>query len=119
MPSIKRKICSKHGVYTTKSCELCKSENNKISNLTIEQQKQKKVYNKRTWRGSGNKIGIAKEVLIRDGFQCVMCGKVIGIKPNDHAIDHIIEIADGGSHYDKNNLQSLCASCHNKKGKSK
>lgn len=30
-------------------------------------------------------------------------------------VDHIIPIAEGGAPYDLENLQSLCASCHNKK----
>ena len=30
-------------------------------------------------------------------------------------VDHIVEIADGGSEYDIDNLQSLCKSCHSSK----
>ena len=30
-------------------------------------------------------------------------------------VDHIIPIAEGGALYDLENLQSLCAACHNKK----
>ena len=30
-------------------------------------------------------------------------------------VDHIVEIADGGEKFDWNNLQHLCASCHNTK----
>ncbi len=30
-------------------------------------------------------------------------------------VDHIIPIAEGGSPFDVENLQSLCAACHNKK----
>ncbi|CAM0037728.1 HNH endonuclease [Vibrio phage D164] len=30
-------------------------------------------------------------------------------------VDHIKELADGGSHTDRDNLQSLCDSCHKRK----
>jgi len=46
--------------------------------------------------------------------RCVTCGTTKNIH-----IDHIKEIRDGGNPWDWNNLQSLCASHHNVKGKSK
>lgn len=70
-----------------------------------------KLYQSKEWRD------LRQEVIIRDGFKCVECHAPIGVRPKDHAVDHIIEVKDGGAKLDKNNLQLLCVSCHNKKGK--
>ncbi|RBQ00059.1 HNH endonuclease [Bifidobacterium xylocopae] len=47
--------------------------------------------------------------LARDGRQCVRCGA----KATE--VDHIWEVADGGSLYGTSNLQSLCHACHQAK----
>ncbi len=52
---------------------------------------------------------VKKEVLARDNWQCVMCGK-----KEDLQFDHIIPYSKGGSNTSEN-LQILCASCNKKK----
>lgn len=47
--------------------------------------------------------------LDRDHHRCVRCGRPAT------EVDHIWEIADGGSLYDLANLQSLCHDCHHAK----
>lgn len=47
--------------------------------------------------------------LDRDRHRCVRCGRPAT------EVDHIWEIADGGSLYDLANLQSLCHDCHHAK----
>ncbi|KFF31657.1 HNH endonuclease domain-containing protein [Bifidobacterium bombi DSM 19703] len=47
--------------------------------------------------------------LARDHGRCVRCGG----KATE--VDHIWEVADGGSLYDTGNLQSLCHTCHHAK----
>lgn len=52
----------------------------------------------------------------RDRGYCQMCGQLA----YQHNIDHIIPIAPKSSDrlkYDLSNLQTLCISCHNEKGK--
>ena len=55
-----------------------------------------------------------KAVLARDGWQCQACGRLCtnkDIASRPHA-DHIKPINEGGSRYDLNNGQCLCARCH-------
>lgn len=58
-------------------------------------------------------------ILGRDMYLCQACkrdGRLtpLGIRPNDHAVDHIIPKAKGGAD-DESNLESLCSDCHNAK----
>jgi len=58
-------------------------------------------------------------ILQRDYYLCQQCkreGRVtpLGVKPRDHAVDHIKPKAKGGDDSDTN-LQSLCAPCHDAK----
>jgi 5-methylcytosine-specific restriction endonuclease McrA len=48
----------------------------------------------------------------RDGYKCVKCGERLGRL----YVDHIIERKDGGPDFDHDNLETLCAPCHGKKG---
>jgi len=104
MPSIKRKICSKHGVYETKVCELCKTENAKTYNDTARDKESSKIYNSTRWRK------IRKYVLKRDGGICQMCGKSEKIM----IVDHIKELKDYPElAFNYENLTVLCRGCHN------
>lgn len=58
-------------------------------------------------RGAPHRL--RKEVLRRDGNRCVQCGNT-----NRLEVDHIINIANGGTH-NLDNLQTLCADCHREK----
>ena len=58
-------------------------------------------------------------VLKRDNYLCQECmrqGKLtpLCVKPRDHAVDHITPKARGGTDH-PDNLQSLCAPCHEAK----
>ena len=50
---------------------------------------------------------IRVQVLERDGYRCVRCGK-----PGRLEVDHIKPAFRGGDLYDLANLQSLCRNCH-------
>ena len=72
-------------------------------------------------RGYGSEwTKLREEVLRRDKYLCQQClrdGRVtpLGVKPYDHAVDHILPKAKGGTD-DLDNLQSLCQElCHRAK----
>ena len=66
----------------------------------------KKHYMTKSWKATRH------EVLLRDGFRCQVCGKIV--QGRDAQIDHIISRQDGGGDH-PSNLQVLCASDHAKK----
>jgi 5-methylcytosine-specific restriction protein A len=59
------------------------------------------VYDKRAWQTARN------AALQRAGGWCEMCKE----RPAA-VVDHIVEVKDGGAHFDLNNLQALCHKCH-------
>lgn len=103
MPSIKRKLCSKHGIYEGKKCEECKKQTAKIYNEQSRNKESTAVYNTRKWQK------LREQQLIKEPL-CInfsICGNVAKIA------DHIIEISQGGKPFDIDNLRSVCQSCHN------
>lgn len=52
-----------------------------------------------------------REVLLRDGYQCQVCGDLVHGK-RAH-VDHIVPKSKGGSD-EVTNLRTLCVSCHSK-----
>ena len=105
MPSIKRKICSKHGIYETKSCELCKQDNTKQYDEQSRSKDSYKIYHSTRWKKLRNRQ-LSKEPLC---VNFAVCGNHASIA------DHIVEIKDSGEPFSINNLQSMCQSCHNSK----
>ncbi len=49
-------------------------------------------------------------ILLRDNYTCRTCGLVT----NDLEVDHIVNLAQGGTE-DDSNLQALCVACHKAK----
>ena len=80
------------------------------------------------WDGNGSRhqrgYGTAWDklrlrILKRDCYLCQECkrqGRLtpLKVRPRDHAVDHIVPKAHGGTD-DEANLESLCASCHSAK----
>jgi hypothetical protein len=52
---------------------------------------------------------IRRTIRRRDKWMCVLCGN------RATEVDHIVELADGGSFFDPSNLRSLCTTCHKAK----
>lgn len=50
----------------------------------------------------------AAAVRKRDGYKCVKCGE----RKVRLYVDHRVERSDGGSDFDHDNLETLCAVCH-------
>ena len=50
-------------------------------------------------------------VLLRDNFECRVCGRVCGSPREAHA-DHVVPIVEGGERYSLDNGQTLCQRCH-------
>ena len=61
-----------------------------------------------TWMKARDRIALAR------GYRCAVCGRVW--QPRLDQVDHIIELADGGTN-DDSNLQLLCNECHESKTK--
>lgn len=64
-----------------------------------------------TWENpsKGAPRNIRQKILNRDSHQCVKCGAT-----QDLEVDHIHNVAQGGTHH-LNNLQTLCKPCHREK----
>ena len=51
---------------------------------------------------------LRRKILVRDGWECQACGKLLGMAQ----VDHIKPVFQGGAAFDPENLQVLCVSCH-------
>ena len=51
---------------------------------------------------------LRRHILARDGWECQVCGKLLGMAQ----VDHIIPVLKGGAVSDPRNLQSICVQCH-------
>ena len=58
---------------------------------------------------------VRKDVLRRDHYQCSICKQRFRKKELD--VDHIIPVQMGGQLFDKDNLRTLCKTCHKAKTK--
>lgn len=67
----------------------------------------KRIYTTPRWIALRNQY-IAHQPLCE---HCLKDGLIVA----GHAVDHIVEIEDGGDPWDWNNLQHLCQPCHNRK----
>lgn len=66
----------------------------------------KRIRNTKRW------VETRREVLMRDNNRCRVCGK-LNSQVYSLTVHHIMKITDNPStHFDKNNLITLCAKCH-------
>jgi len=94
------------------TCPVCKEKRDKqrekAYNVTQRNKSSSEVYQSTRWRK------LRKEVLLRDLFACVKCGKIVNVKPRDHVVHHKIAIIDGGKPFCMDNTETLCHLCHNR-----
>ena len=57
---------------------------------------------------------IRQQVLVRDGYQCQACGKLVAGR--EAHVDHIAEDAETNAGWDLSTLQTLCRPCNSRKG---
>ena len=105
MPSIKRRLCPKHGIYTTNRCDICHKQTAKVYNEQSRSKESTAVYNTRRWKKL-RAAQLSREPLC---VNIVVCGNVATI------VDHVVEIRDGGEPFSIENLESMCQCCHNTK----
>lgn len=82
-------------------------------NVTMLPSAQVAQVNETQWgsgRGGRPWRRIRDRILLRDQYTCRACGHVT----KDLEVDHIINVAEGGSD-DDSNLQALCVPCHQEK----
>lgn len=105
MPSVKRRLCPKHGIYTAQRCELCHKQTAKTYNQQSRNKESAAVYNTRKWQKL-RATQLSKHPLCINFDTCHNVATIA---------DHKIELVDGGKAFDINNLESMCRSCHNTK----
>lgn len=64
--------------------------------------------------------GVRREIIRRDKFTCRMCGHVNSYKDGTPSydwleVDHITAWSNGGGFWDRDNLRTLCDTCHKAK----
>ena len=65
------------------------------------------IYRTATWRAA------RRRVLERDGHICQI--RLPGCRVEATAVDHILELDDGGAPYDPGNLRACCTPCNTAK----
>ena len=78
-----------------------------FANRSNRTEDNSKFYKSRAWQ----KIGLRHRM---EEPLCRQCKKM-GIDTPGQLTDHIKPISEGGSKTDRNNLQTLCNTCHNRK----
>ena len=51
---------------------------------------------------------LRRKILVRDGWECQACGRLLGLAQ----VDHIKPVFKGGKPFEEANCQVLCVSCH-------
>ena len=99
-----KRICNIHGIWekTEKQtkCPLCAKQVQKEYDEEKRNKSTDRFYHSARWKE-------AREKQLTLYPLCAVCQHQATV------VDHIIEIKDGGSRLSPDNLQSLCASCHN------
>jgi 5-methylcytosine-specific restriction endonuclease McrA len=65
------------------------------------------IYHTRRW------TYLRRAVLIRDAYKCQIGGPRCRVVAN--AVDHIVEVWEGGDEWDPANLRAACVSCNSAK----
>lgn len=80
-------------------------------NLKLKDNKKDKKKDSKKYKRKAIPAGLRYEVLHRDKYRCVVCGRNVkddGVKLH---VDHIVPVSRGGTN-DINNLRTLCEDCN-------
>ena len=123
MPIKPKKPCAKPGCPNLTDGRYCeehqeeaekrKAESNRFYDKHVRDKQAEAFYKSKAW------VAARRRALMRDNYLCQECLRngrptPLGVKPYDHAVDHITPKVKGGTD-DPDNLQSLCAPCHDAK----
>ena len=100
------RICHIHGVYNSssfKGCPKCRQTRAKAYDMLHRDESLDKFYHSKEWKR-------VRGLKLKHSPVCEECKEKPAV-----IVDHIVEIKDGGSKLDIDNLQSLCRACHNTK----
>ncbi|KKL15313.1 hypothetical protein LCGC14_2068930, partial [marine sediment metagenome] len=86
-------------------CPSCTTKQNRESDFYST--RERAFYGKKGWKK-------ARLVQLQEEPLCRLCSEQGNVTPAQ-VVDHIVPIRNGGSPFDKNNLQSLCKPHHNQK----
>lgn len=111
MPSRAPKLCAFTGCSKQTNGSYCEDHKRPaVSNW----KKNELLKGDRHQRGYGTKWDkLRKKILRRDHYLCQPCYKLNKLTPAEQ-VDHIVPKAQGGTG-ERDNLQSICTECHNKK----
>lgn len=94
--------------YTNERC-FYPSDAEKFGNIILDNNKKSKI-SAATIERRKMSPGLRYDVLKRDGFKCVLCGRTAEQGCKLH-VDHIIPVSKGGK-TEVNNLRTLCEDCN-------
>lgn len=116
MPERAKRPCKQCGVSTGNRSGYCDADqkDNRQTRARQEFDKQRRendpfrrLYNLALWK-------TIREAIRRRDPLCMICGIAASVIA-DHIIPARIWVAQGGSFWDKKNLQGLCKECHDRK----
>ncbi|KNY29057.1 HNH endonuclease [Pseudobacteroides cellulosolvens] len=111
MPKKPPKPCAKQGcprLTHERFCEEHQREEWQTYNRFYRDEFSKRFYSSRAWRK-------VRERKLMINPLCELCMKEERLAAAT-VVDHIIPIKDGGEVWDLENMQSLCKTCHERKG---
>ena len=85
-----------------------------LNDIRFEEKEKNSEENRRKEERNKMKLGLRYDIMKRDGFRCVLCGRSAsdGIKLH---VDHIVPVSRGGK-TEESNLRTLCEECNLGKG---
>jgi 5-methylcytosine-specific restriction enzyme A len=106
MPTVALRFCSRPGCgvrVARGECQQHRKERRQRDDARRKGAAHRAVYQTPTWTR-------LKALVLSEHPVCQQCERNLS-----SVVDHVKPISAGGAEYDRENLQALCASCHNRK----